>query len=124
MGNFITDQLNIEKLKIYNSYSGDIDGICRNNRSTEKAIFGDSLDSTRTLISLKLKDIERISKRVTSYDYTKSTLTELYEKLDAETYKLFVDKILLYNDFQKVKHILETADSSNKCNLSVVINCL
>ena len=120
----MTDQLNIEKLKIYNSYGGDIDRICRNNRSREKAVFGDSLDSTRTLISLKLQDIELISKRLTSYDRTKSTLTELYEKLDAETYKLFVDKILFYNDFQKVKHILETADSSNKCNLSVVINCL
>ena len=86
----MTDQLNIEKLKIYNSYGGDIDGICRNNRSTEKAVFGDSLDSTRTLISLKLQDIELISKRLTSYDYKKSSLTELYEKSDAETYKLFV----------------------------------
>lgn len=107
----MTDRLNIEKLKIYNSYGGDIDGICRNNRPKEIAVFEDSLDTTWTLISNKLQDIELISKRLTSYDYTKSTLTELYEKSDAEIYKLFVDKIPFYNDFQKVKNILETIKS-------------
>ena len=104
----MTDRLNIEKLKIYNSYGGDIDEICRNNRPTEKAVFGDNLDSTWAFISNKLQDIELISKRLTSYDYTKSALTELDEKSDAETYKLFTDKIPFYNDFQKVKQILET----------------
>ncbi len=107
----MTDHINIEKLKIYNSYGGDIDGICRNNRPKEKTVFGDSLDSTWALISNKLQDIELISKRLTSYNYTKSTLTELYDKSDAETYKLLVDKIPFYNDFQKVKHILETIKS-------------
>ncbi|MFY7733681.1 MAG: hypothetical protein ACOVSR_09380 [Bacteroidia bacterium] len=38
-------------------------------------------------------------------------MTELYKKSDVETYKLFVDKISFYNDFQKVKHILETIKS-------------
>jgi hypothetical protein len=107
----MTDHINIEKLKIYNSYGGDIDGICRNSRPTEKAVFGDSLDSTWTFISTKLQDIELISKRLASYDYTKNTLTDLCEKSDAETFKLFTDKIPFYNDFQKVKHILETIKS-------------
>lgn len=104
----MTDRLNIEKLKIYNSYGGDIDGICRNNRPTEKAVFGDNLDSTWSFISNKLQDIELISKRLTSYDYTQSALTELYQKSDTETYKLFTDKIPFYKDFQKVRQILET----------------
>lgn len=105
---FMTDRLNIEKLKIYNSYGGDIDGICRNNRPAEKAAFGDNFDSTWSLIANKLQDIELISKQLTSYDYTKNTLTELYENSDDETYNLFTDKIPFYNDFQKVKSILET----------------
>lgn len=104
----MTDRLNIEKLKIYNSYGGDIDGICRNNRPAEKAAFGDNFDSTWSLIANKLQDIELISKQLTSYDYTKNTLTELYENSDDETYNLFTDKIPFYNDFQKVKSILET----------------
>ncbi len=103
--------LNREQLKIYNSYGGDIDGICRNNRPAEKAAFGDNLESTWSLISNKLQDIELISKRLTSFDYTKNTLTELYKKSDDETYKLFTDKIPFYNDFQKVKSILETIKS-------------
>ncbi|MDI9862335.1 hypothetical protein [Flectobacillus roseus] len=107
----MTDRLNIDKLKIYNSYGGDIDGICRNNRPKEKAVFADSLYTTWTLISNKLQDLELISRRLTSYEYTKSTLTELYENSDTETFKLFVDKIPFYNDFQKVKHILEAIKS-------------
>lgn len=95
----MSDRINIKKLKIYNSYNGDIDGFCRNNRPTEKAVFGDSLDSSWTLISNKLQDIELISKRLTSYNYTKNTLTELFEKSDTETYKLFVNKIPFFNDF-------------------------
>jgi hypothetical protein len=105
------DRINIKKMKIYNSYGGDIDGICRNNRPKEIAVFDDSLVTTWILISNKLQDIELISKRLTSYNFTKNTLTELYEKSDVETYKLFVDKIPFYNDFQKVKLILETIKS-------------
>ncbi len=101
-------RLNKEKLKIYNSYSGDIDGIYRNNRPVEKIVFGEDLDNTWTFISNKLQDIELISKRLTSYDYTKNALTELYEATDTETFNLFTDKIPFYEDFQKVKQILET----------------
>lgn len=104
----MTDNINIEKLKVYNSYRGDIDGICRNNQQAEKAIFGDSLGKTWALISSKLQDIELISKRLASYDLTKNTLTELYETTDAETFKLFTAKIPFYADFQKVRKILET----------------
>ncbi len=103
----MTDRINIEKIKIYNSYRGDIDGICRNNRQAEKAVFGNSLDNTWTFISTKLQEIELISKRLTSYDFTKNTLTELYETTDAETFKIFTDKIPFYAEFQKVRQILE-----------------
>jgi hypothetical protein len=104
----MTDLLNREKLQIYNLYNGDIDGVFRNNRPTEMAVFGDSLDITWELISNKLQDIELISRRLASYDYTKKILSELFEKSDAETFKLFTDKIPFYDDFQNVRHILET----------------
>lgn len=104
----MTDLINIEKLKVYISYGGDIEGIRRSNRQNEKAIFGDRLDATWALISTKLQNIELISKRLTSYDYTRSTLMELYKVTDAESFKLFTDKIPFYADFQKVRQILET----------------
>ena len=104
----MTDRINIEKLKIYNSYGGDIDGICRNNRQEEKEVFGNSLDKTWALITTKLQDIELISKRLTSYDFARNTLTELYETTDAATFKIFTDKIPFYTNFQKVRQILET----------------
>jgi hypothetical protein len=103
--------INIEKLKIYNSYGGDIDGICRNNRPIEKAVFGDSLDYTWSLITNKLQDIELISKRLVSYEYKKNVLTELEEITNKETFKLFTDKIPFYTDFQKVRQILEIIKS-------------
>lgn len=106
--NFMKNVINIEKLKIYNSYGGDIDGICRNNRPIEKAVFGNSLDNTWNLITNKLQDIELISKRLVSYEYKKTVLTELEEITDKETFKLFTDKIPFYSDFQKVRQILET----------------
>jgi len=109
--NFMTDSLNLEKLKIYNSYGGDIEGICRNNRLIEKAVYGANLDSTWTFISNKFHDMALISKRLTSYEYTKNTLKELHEKSDAESYQMFTDKIPFYNNFQKVKQILETIKS-------------
>ncbi len=73
----MTDRLNIEKLKIYNSYGGDIDGICRNNRPKEIDVFGDCLDTNWSLISNKLQDIELISKRLTSFDYTKKNFDKV-----------------------------------------------
>lgn len=104
----MTDLVNIKKLKIYNSYGGDIEGIRRSHLQNEKAFFGDRLDATWALITTKLQDIELISKGLASYEYTGSTLMELYEVTDAESFKLFTDKIPFYSDFQKVRQILET----------------
>ncbi len=103
----MTGRLNIKQLKIYNSYRGDIDGICRNNRTAEITVFEDNLESTWAFISSKLQDIKLISTQLTSFDYTKNTLTELYERSDTETYEVLTGKIPFYNDFQKVKQILE-----------------
>ena len=107
----MTHFINIQKFKIYNSYGGDIDGFCRNNRQGEKAVYGDSLSTTWTLIATKLQDIEMISKRLTSYDYAKNTLNELQETTDNETFKLLTSKIPFYADFHKIRQIIETIKS-------------
>lgn len=107
----MSNRLNVEKLKIYNSYGGDIDAICRNLRPAEREVFGDNLGSTWTFISNKLQDIELISKRLASFDYTKNTLTELDEATDPEAFKLFTDKIPFYAGFQQVRQILEAIKS-------------
>lgn len=107
----MNDNINIEQLEIYNSYGGDIYGFCRFNKATETAIFGDSLDQNWAFITNKLQDIELIAKQLASYDYAKNTLTELKEKADTKTFKIFTDKIHFYDDFQKVKEILETIKS-------------
>ena len=104
----MTNKINIEKLKIFNSYNGDEDGICRNNRLTEIEVFGDDLANNWSFINSKFQDIGLISKRLCSNEYTKNTLVELYENTDVETFKLFVDKIPFYNDFQKVRQLLES----------------
>ncbi len=101
-------QLNKEQLKIYHSYGGDMDGIYRNNRATELAVFGNELNTTWVFIASKLHDMELIAKQQTSFEYCKQTLTELLEKTDTETYNLFTEKIPFYADFQQVKQILET----------------
>jgi hypothetical protein len=103
----MTDILNKEKLKIYNLYNGDIDSFFRNNRTTEIAVFGEDSEIMWSFISNILHDIELISKRLTSYSYTKRAIEELYEKSDAETFKLLTEKVPFYNDFQKVKQVLE-----------------
>ena len=52
-----------------------------------------------------------ISKRLTSYDYAKNTLTELQETTDNETFKLLTSKIPFYADFHKIRQIIETIKS-------------
>ena len=110
-----TERINKEQLKIFNSYGGDIDGFLRMNKTYEKEIFGEHLDEKWTFLTNTLQDFELIAKRLSSYDYTKNVLTEINEKTDGETFRLLTSKIGFYDDFQKVRDILETIkDYTNK----------
>lgn len=102
-----TEHINIEKLRIFNSYDGDIDGFCRNNKANEKEIFGENLSKNWTFITNIIQDLELISKRQTSYEYAKKTFTELEKNTDKETFELLTQKVDFYSDFQKVRQILE-----------------
>jgi hypothetical protein len=100
-----------EKLRIFSSYGGDIDGLLRINKTADIEIFGNNLDKDWGLISSKLQDLDLISRRLASSDYTKQTLTELEKISDEESFQILTTKINFYSDFQKVRQILEQIKS-------------
>jgi hypothetical protein len=93
-----------EKIKIFNSYSGDIDGLARGGRGYEKNLF-DTDDWS--LIDNLFQDIELINKRLAAQTYIDQTIVKLKDNCDNDSYELFVSKIICYKDFQKVADILK-----------------
>jgi hypothetical protein len=98
--------ITIAKLKLYNTFGGDIDGFSRTNSNKYKDVFGDGTDNAWATISSKLQDIELISKQLTSQDYTERTLRELKEICDTESFAALTEKIKFYADFQNVAQML------------------
>lgn len=74
--------ININRLKLYNAYKGDIDSLLRMNSKKHEQVFGNDFDNAWAIISSKLQDIELITKRLSSQDYTAKTLKELKEICD------------------------------------------
>ena len=66
-------------------------------------------------ISNKLQDIELISKRLSSQDYTDNIIRELKEICDTQSFAALTKKIKFYTDFQIVAEILQ--EIKNKINL-------
>ena len=104
---FMTDLITKDKLKVFSSYGGDIDGLLRIDKSADIGTFGKNLDRDWGLISSKLQDLDLISRRLASYDFTKQALTELEEITDEESFQILTNKINFYCDFQNVRQILE-----------------
>lgn len=94
-------------LRIFSSYAGDIDGFLRHGKPADIEFFGKSPDKYWWLISSKLQDIDLISRRLASYDYTKKVLTELKEITDDEGFQILTAKINFYSDFQNIRQMLE-----------------
>lgn len=103
----MTGLITNDKLRIFSLYGGDIDRLLRINKTADIETFGENLGENWEQISSKLQDLELISKRLSSYDYTKQTLTELEEITDEESFQTLTQKISFYCDFQKIKRILE-----------------
>jgi len=112
--------ITIDKLKLYNTYSGDIDGFSRTNRKKNKEVFGDDSDNAWAAISSKLQDIELISKRLSSQDYTFTTLKELKEICDTQSFAALTSKIKFYSDFQIVAEILQEIKSKINLNTDTI----
>ncbi len=111
----MTTIITIDRLKLYNAYGGDIDGFSRTNSKKKKEVFGDDFDNAWATISSKLQDIELISNRLSSQDYTDKTLRELKEICDTQSFAAMTSKIKFYKNFQIVSEILQEIKS--KINL-------
>lgn len=107
----MTTLITIDKLKLYNAYGGDIDGFSRKISKKNKKVFGDDADNAWATISSKLQDIEFISKRLSSQDYTDKTLRELKEICDTQSFEALTSKIKFYSDFQIIAEILQEIKS-------------
>ena len=111
----MTTIITIDRLKLYNAYGGDIDGFSRTNSKGNKEVFGDDSDNAWATISSKLQDIELISKRLASQDYTEKVLRELKEICDTHSLAALTSKIKFYANFQIIAEILQ--EIKNKINL-------
>jgi hypothetical protein len=93
-----------EKVKIFNSYGGDIDGLARVGREYDKNLFD---NDDWPLIDNLFQDIELINKGLAAQTYIDKTIAKLKENCDNDSYELFVSKIECYKAFQKVADILK-----------------
>ncbi|MFZ4475389.1 MAG: hypothetical protein ACOYPR_09375 [Saprospiraceae bacterium] len=101
-----------EKIKIFNSYGGDIDALARVGRDYEKKLFD---NNDWSLIDNLFQDIELINKRLAAQTYIDQTFVNLKDNCDHDSYELFVSKIEYHKDFQKVADILkQIRDSTSK----------
>jgi len=111
----MTTIITLDRLNIYNAYDGDIDGFSRTNSKKNKEIFGEDSDSAWATITSKLQEVELISKRLASQDYTDKTLRELKEICDTQSFAALTSKIKFYANFQIIAEILQ--EIKNKINL-------
>ncbi|WP_440880595.1 hypothetical protein [Tenacibaculum sp. C7A-26P2] len=100
--------LTIEKIKIYNKFGGDIDGLVRVGKSTEKNLIS---YNDWFLIDEFEQDIKLISDRLVSKEYREKSLIKLNENCDLETKDYFKFKIPFYSDFKEVSEIVDNIKS-------------
>lgn len=93
-----------EKIKIFNSYGGDSDGLARVVRDSEKKLFD---HNDWSVIGNFYQDIELINKRLAAQTYIEKTIAKLKDNCDNESFDLFISSIYYFKDFQKVAEILK-----------------
>ena len=96
--------ITIEKIKIFDNYGGDIDGLARVGRDYEKKLFD---NNDWSLIDNFYQEIELINKRLAAQTYIEQTFANLKENCDHESFVWFIKRIDFYKDFQKVADILK-----------------
>ena len=100
------NRINIEHLKIYQKYDGDIDGLLRNNQKAEIEVYGSEIDTIWSEITNKLQDIKLINEKLSSKEYALNSLNDLKKKCDEETYLIFMSKITDFENFRKISILL------------------
>jgi len=96
--------ITIDKIKIFDSYRGDIDGLARVGRDSEKKLFD---NNDWSLIDSFYQDIELINRRLAAQTYIEQTIAKLKDNCNDESFDWFISRIEHYNDFQKVVEILK-----------------
>jgi hypothetical protein len=92
-----------EKLKIYDSYGGDCDGLTRVGRDHEKKLFD---NDDWSIISSLYQDIELIKKGLAAQTYIDKTIDKLKLHCDKDSFAKLSSDLPLYNDFQKLVDLL------------------
>src|SRR4051812_10866314 len=106
-----------EKLKIFDSYEGDVDQFARVGSGSEKKLF-DANDWS--LIENLYQDIALINKRLAAQIFIDKTFVNLRENFDRDSYDYFISKIECYKNFQKIAGILRQIKSFIKPDTDTV----
>jgi len=83
----MTFTITIEKLKIYQRYKGDGDGIARVGSGAERKAFGPDLDKPWVTITSKMQDIELIKTGFVSKELKSQMIHDLKKACDDDSFK-------------------------------------
>ncbi len=70
----MTTIINIDRLKIYRNYGGDIDGLLRMGKKSDLDVFGSDLDDIWGKITSFIQDVELLEKGLVSKEYADKSI--------------------------------------------------
>jgi hypothetical protein len=114
---FLYNMITTEKIKIFNSYGGDIIEFARNRGSSDHNLIS---DNEWQIIDNFFQEIELINKRLATQTSIEQTLLRFKIKCDSDSFKMLTDKIECYKDFQKIAEILYQIKSYVNTNSDIV----
>ena len=84
--------ITIQKLKVYEKYSGDEDQLARISLETERELF-DKNSNWFEIMNIK-QDITMISQNLASEEYRKSSIERMKNLCDTEAFEMLTKSIL------------------------------
>lgn len=78
----MTNKININRLKIYRNYGGDIDGLFRMVNKSDLDAFGSDLDDIWGKITSFTQDVELIEKGLVSKEYQDKSIEAIKSGCD------------------------------------------
>ena len=82
----MTTIINIDRIKIYRNYGGDIDGLLRMGKKSDLDEFGSDLDNIWGKITSFSQDLELIDKGLVSKEYADKTIEEIKSLCDQQAF--------------------------------------
>ena len=82
----MTTIINIERIKIYRNYGGDIDGLLRMGKKSDLDEFGSEIDNIWGKITSFSQDIELIENGLVSKEYADKTIEEIKSLCDQQAF--------------------------------------